>query len=132
MIDKLSVKKKLILETTLELMYKSSYESVNIENVSNRSGLEVAKIKKIYPTDDILKLSAMKYAAAIWVELVKKDLKKQDTKENKLYVLIRHFIAGSESHPESLSLYIDIWKKLRILNYENSKYINIMLHFFKK
>ncbi len=82
------------------------------------------KIRQHYPTDETLRMSAMKYAAVVWVEQVKADLEKQATNKDKLNALIRHFIAGSESHPQSLSLYVDIWKKLRDLKTENKQLLS--------
>ena len=118
MIEKPSMQKKLILETALKLMFEGFYENADIKSVSRKAQLDPEKIRQHYDTDENLRMSAMKYAAVVWVNQVKADLKKQQTKEDKLYALIRHFIAGSESHPQSLSLYVDIWKKLRDLKSE--------------
>lgn len=124
MIGKLSIKKRLILETALKLMFEGSYENASIDRVSLYTRLDPEKIRQHYVTDETLRMSAMKYAAVVWVEQVKADLEKQETKENKFYALIRHFIAGSESHPQSLSLYVDIWKKIRDLKAEGTSLLN--------
>lgn len=124
MLEKLPMQKKLILETALKLMLEGFYENADIESVSRKAQLNPEKIRKHYATDERLRMSAMKYAAVVWMEQVKTDLEKRETKENKLYALIRHFIAGSESHPQSLSLYVDIWKKLRDLKSENGIILN--------
>ncbi len=124
MIEKLSVQKRLILETALKLMFDGFYENADIERVSRKARLDPEKIRQHYTTDENLRISAMKYAAVVWVKQVKTDLKKQQTKKDKLYALIRHFIAGSESHPQSLSLYVDIWKKLRDLKEEDRQLLS--------
>jgi AcrR family transcriptional regulator len=124
MIEKLSIQKRLILEAALKLMLEGAYEHASIDNVSSYTRLDPEKIRQHYATDENLRMSAMKYAAVVWVEQVKADLKKQQTKKDTLYALIRHFIAGSESHPQSLSLYVDIWKKLRDLKTENRQLLS--------
>ncbi len=124
MIEKLSTQKRLVLETALKLMFEGGYEYAGIDSVSLYAKLDSEKIRQHYPADETLRMSAMKYAAVVWVEQVKADLEKQETKEDKLYSLIRHFIAGSESHPQSLSLYVDIWKKLRDLKTENKELLS--------
>ena len=116
MIEKLSMKQKLILETTLKLMFEGFYEDATVDSVSSYAQMDSEKVRQHYATDENIRISAMKYAAVVWVEQVKADMEKQETKKDKLYTLIRHYIAGSESHPHSLSLYVDIWKKIRDMN----------------
>ena len=113
MVEKLSMKQKLILEAALKLMFEGYYEDATVDSVSSYTQLVPEKIMQHYTTDENLRMSAMKYAAIVWVNQVKVDLEKQETKKDKLYTLIRHYIAGSESHPQSLSLYVDIWKRIR-------------------
>ena len=124
MIEKLSIQKRLILETALKLMFEGFYENADIDSVSRYASLDSKKIKNLYPTDESLRMSTMKYAAVVWVEQVKMDLEKLETKKDKLCALIRHFIAGAESHPQSLSLYVDVWKKLRDLKEENRQLLS--------
>lgn len=124
MIEKLSTQKRLILETALKLMFEGLYEDASIDSVSSYVRMDPGKVMQHYPTDETLGMSTMKYAAVSWVEKVKVDLEKQETKKDKLYALIRHFIAGSESHPQSLSLYVDIWKKLRDIKSEDRQFLS--------
>ena len=124
MIKKLSIKKRLILETALKLMFEGYYEDATIDSASSYTQLDPEKIRQHYTTDENLRMSAMKYGAVVWVEQVKDDLKKQETKKDKLYALIRHYIAGSESHPQSLSLYVDIWKKIRDIKTEDRQLLS--------
>ena len=124
MIEKLSIQKRLILETSLKLMFEGAYEDASIDSVSSYAQLDPEKIRQHYPTDETLRMSAMKYAAVVWVEQVKVDLERHETKKDKLFALIRHFIAGSESHPQSLSLYVDIWKKIRDLKTEDKQQLS--------
>jgi hypothetical protein len=118
------MKQKLILETTLKLMFEGYYEDATVDSVSSYAQLDPAKIMQHYTTDENLRMSAMKYAAVVWVEQVKLDLEKQESKKDKLYTLIRHYIAGSESHPHSLSLYVDIWKKIRDIKTEDRQLLS--------
>ena len=119
MIEKPSIKQKLILEAALKLMFEGYYEDATVDSVSSYAQMDLEKIKQHYATDENLRMSAMKYAAAVWVDQVKIDLEKQETKMDKQRALIRHYIAGSESHPHSLSLYVDIWKKIRDIKKED-------------
>jgi len=122
--ERLSTQKRLILETALKLMFEGSYEDASIDSVSQCAGFDSYKIRQHYATDEKLRMSAMRYAAIIWVNQVKADLERQETKKDKLYALIRHYIAGSASHPQSLSLYVDIWKKLRDLEQESRQLLS--------
>jgi len=124
MIEKLRMKQRLILETALKLMFGGYYEDATVDSVSSYLQLESEKVKQHYVTDEDLRMSAMKYAAFIWVDQVKADLEKQETKKCKLYALIRHYISGSQSHPQSLSLYVDIWKKIRSLETEDRELLS--------
>jgi len=124
MIGKSSMKQRLILETALKLMFEGFYEDATIESVSSYTQLDTEKIRQYYTTDENLRMSAMKYAAIVWVEQVKVDLEKQESKKDKLYALIRHYIAGSESYPQSLSLYVDIWKKIRDIKTEDRQLLS--------
>jgi len=124
MIEKLTIQKRLIIETALKLMLEGFYDDASIDSVSFYAQLEPGKIRQHYSTDENLRMSAMKYAAIVWVEQVKADIEKQITKKEKLYALIRHYIAGSESHSHSLSLYVDIWKKLRDLKAEDRQLLS--------
>ncbi len=122
--EKISIKKRLILEATLKVMFEGFYEDANINSISRYVKLDAEKIKQYYDTDDKLRMSAMKYAAVLWVEQIKADVEKQKTEKDKIYVLIKHYISGSESHSQSLSLYIDAWKKLRDLKTENRQLLS--------
>jgi len=124
MVEKLSMKQKLILEVALKLMFEGYYEDATIDSVSSYSQLDSEKIRQHYAADENLRMSAMKYAAVVWVDQVKIDLEKQETKKEKLSALIRHYIAGSESHPHSLSLYVDIWKKIRDLKTDDRQLLS--------
>lgn len=111
--EKYSLKDKVILETTLKIMFERNFESVNIKTVSEYVMMTFKSVKELYATDDRLRMAAMEYAAVVWVNQLRYDLKNVKGKCDKMKKLIRNFIAGSETHPDSLSLYIDVWKCLR-------------------
>jgi hypothetical protein len=69
-------------------MFEGVYENAGIDSVTSYAQLDPEEIWQHYPTDEILRISAMKYATVVWAEQVKTDLEKQTTN-------IRHFIAGS-------------------------------------
>ena len=76
MLEKLSMKQKLILETALKMMFEGFYEDATIDSVSSYSQLDSEKIRQHYDTDENLRMSVMKYAAVVWVDQVKLDLEK--------------------------------------------------------
>ena len=65
----------------------------------------------------------MEYAALQWLSYIKKELASLQESRLKLLKLLRFYAAGSESHPESLSLYIDLWKKIRDLKPEDGAFL---------
>ncbi|MFZ5351493.1 MAG: hypothetical protein ACOZCL_02080 [Bacillota bacterium] len=114
-----SKKEKLILEAALKVMLKEEFAAVNIEQIADEIMLDPAKIKISYKNNDELRMSAMEYAARSWMSFVRNDILNEADKHKKLYKLICHYALGTENYPESLSLYIDIWKRIRDGNFEN-------------
>ncbi|WP_432409042.1 hypothetical protein [Wukongibacter sp. M2B1] len=108
-----STREKLILETTLKVMYQKNFEAANITNIAEQAMLNPRHVKDIYYSDDSLRMEAIKYSAIVWVEYIKKDIAGEKDKAKKIRKLLHHYAAGSESYPLSLSLYIDVWKKIR-------------------
>jgi|GEM_PF-1458304 len=120
----LSLTEKLLFETSLRIMFDKGFESADIEGVSREAGVDIKKTKIFYASDDELRMAAMKYAAIIWTGQVKADILKYETNREKLHGLITHYIAGTESHPNSLSLYIDVWKRIKDLPRGNDRLKN--------
>lgn len=108
-----SVQKRLILETALRQMFAGGYEKATIDSVSCASALQPEQIHKNYPTNEELRMAAMEYAASVWLASVAEEVEQKSSRHEKLYTLIYRYIAGSESHPASLSLYVDLWKRIR-------------------
>jgi len=108
-----STREKLILETALKIMYKKNFQAANIIQVAKQAMLSPKQVKEIYKSDDELRMAAIKYAAFVWVEYIKKDIANEKDKKTRIRKLLRHYAAGSESYPLSLSLYIDVWKRIR-------------------
>ncbi|SCY70787.1 hypothetical protein [Alkaliphilus peptidifermentans] len=117
-----STKEKLILEATLKVMHKNNFLSANISETAKHTMLKPEAIKAIYNSDDALRMAAIFYAASIWVDYIKKDIAGEKDKKTRLRRLLRHYAAGSESYPASLSLYIDIWKIIRDGQRENEAF----------
>ena len=111
--NKYSTFQKAVLNAALKLMFNGNFDSATRESVSDMTGLNLAKLESAYPSDDELRMSAMEYAAVVWSEQVKMELSRETDVRMKFRKLLRMFAAGSESHPDSLSLYIDVWKKIR-------------------
>lgn len=108
-----TLKQKLILECALRKMFLTNYESVEIGNISDACGLQAASIRREFFDDDDLRMSAVEYAAHVWVNKLRDEVVKIQDRETRVEKIIRSFIAGSESYPESLSVYIDVWKQIR-------------------
>lgn len=138
--DKISKKERLILLSTLKGMIESKYEEVDRRKIALSIGITFEVMVSLFPSDDVLRMKAIKYAAFEWCQLVEEDINKELDSENKIKKLIRHYIAGTESHSGSLSLYVDVWKRIRDRNEEEHLYIRqelaeiylIYVVFFKK
>lgn len=110
---RLSTKEKLILEAALKIMFKENFEAASIDAVQKLAVINSNQIKNIFVTDDYLRMAAMEYGAIKWVNYIKLDMQSEAEKPEKIKKLIRHFAAGSENYSQSLSLYIDVWKRIR-------------------
>lgn len=108
-----SVQKRLILETALRQMFAGGYEAATVNSVSYASALQPEQIRKNYPTNEELRMAVMEYAASVWLASIAEEVKQKSSRQEKLYTLIYRYIAGSQSHPASLSLYVDLWKRIR-------------------
>lgn len=111
------------LETALKLMFAGGYEAAGIDSVAERIMVDGDSIESLFASDDVLRLSAMKYAALQWVEEVRKELDSIDDYPEKLKTLIKRYVAGAESYPHSLSLYVDAWKVLEKSGAADRRYI---------
>ncbi len=108
-----AVQKRLILEVALKQMLDGGYGKATIDSVSCISALSPEQIRQNYPTEEELRMAVMEYAASVWLAAVAEEVKQKASRHEKLYTLIYRYIAGSESHPDSLSLYVDLWKQIR-------------------
>lgn len=106
-------KERVIFETALKLMFAGGYEAASTRTVSESLMIEADRLGAPFASDDALRLSAMRYAACVWVEQVKSELDTLPASRDKLKRLVKLFAAGSESHAHSLSLYVDAWKALK-------------------
>lgn len=120
---KYSIMDRLILENALKEMSKGNYESASIQQTIDCSGLNEQKVKSKYENDDHLRMQAMEYAAIMWIRHIEKDIDNEKDKQQRLKKLLRHFFAGTESHPASLSLYVDVWKCIRDSKSSNTEFI---------
>lgn len=114
---------KVILGAALNVMFQTDFEAVTIQNIAERTQIDVAKILKLYSNDNELRMTAMEFAALNWGEHVRDLLREESTTQDKLKKLIQLFIGGTASHPNSLSLYLDIWKKIRDSGEEDAAYL---------
>jgi AcrR family transcriptional regulator len=116
-----SLWQRVILENTLKELFSSNYEAVTIEDVCEKYGLAKKKAFEYFADDDDLKMSAVEYAASVWVTNLSKRLNVIASSEERIRLIIRSFALGTEEYPQSLSIYIDLWKRLRDCPFENSK-----------
>ncbi len=122
-----TVQKRLILETALRQMLTGGYENATIDSVSHISALPPKQIRQHYPTEEELRMAVMEYAASVWLASVAEELEQKSSRHEKLYTLIYRYIAGSESHSDSLSLYVDLWKRIRDMADEAVPWIKVEL-----
>lgn len=110
---KFSIKEIAIMETALKIMFAKDFDAVSISEVSAKAKIRLDVIQSLYTTDDELRMEAVEYAGVRWVEDIRIQLNKEKNTLDKLKLLIKLYVSGSQTHPESLSIYVDLWKKLR-------------------
>ncbi|MEF2965936.1 TetR family transcriptional regulator [Paenibacillus sp. M1] len=108
-----SRKEKVVLEAALQLMFLNGYEAVTTQAVAERLAISQVYLEEMYPACDELQMSAMTYAAVVWVKKTKEELAKIADPEQRFRRLVRLYAEGTGNYPESLSLYLDAWKLLR-------------------
>lgn len=97
----------------MSCMFKRDLESCTFDAISYKTGIEADKIKSMFVSEDDLRIKAITYAAVSWVQKIKKILDEIQNRREKLLFLVNLYISGTDSYPQSLSLYIDLWKTLR-------------------
>ncbi|OYO51555.1 hypothetical protein C8E03_101217 [Lachnotalea glycerini] len=111
-----SNREKHILKMAISLMVKDGFEEVTITKLSNWTKLDETFIRKTFPSDLKLKMSAMEYAAFLWVNKIRSHAESINDPNEKLCYVVKEFAFGTEEYGQSLSLYIDIWAKIRKYN----------------
>lgn len=81
--------------------------------------IENARIKSYFNTNANLYMNAMKFAAIKWIDSIERELTAVDDPARKIKMLVRKYAYGTRDHPESLSSYIDLWKKIRMMPTED-------------
>ena len=69
-------------------------------------------------------MDAVENAGRTWVEAIKKEVAEQNDKKEKLKTLAAGYAMGTKDYPESLSVYIDLWK---IVKDKNNEYVKTRL-----
>jgi undecaprenyl pyrophosphate synthase len=103
--------KQKIIKIALGELLRNGVESFSIQNLSINTSLDAFKINELFTYGDReLLMDAVTLAGKVWVKEIRNDIDKEDTARKKLRMAARGFTLGTEDYPESLSVYIDLWK----------------------
>ena len=130
--------KQKILKISFSVLLNEGF--VNISQIAKRTGLEEKKLYGLFSDGDKeLYMDTVEYAGKAWVDKIKKEIAEKNDSESKLKTLAAGYTLGSKDYPESLSVYIDLWKIIKdnkdeyvkerlrnIYNYYISEFCNIV------
>jgi len=106
--------KQKIIKIALNQLLLYGTEECNIENISDRTGLCERSVRQLFRDGNHeLLMDAVEYAGRTWVQKLKKEVAGKEDVNSKLNVLTLGYALGGEQFPESLSVYIDLWKMVK-------------------
>ena len=112
--------KQKVLKIALKILFQ--YGNITIEHLSETAALDKEGLTLLFSNGDKeLLMDTVEYAGTIWVDKIKKEISEQKSVQGKLRTLASGYALGSREHPQSLSIYIDLWKYIKDGNNEYIK-----------
>jgi len=104
--------KKNVLKIALHLLLKDG--SADINSIAEMTGFNIKKLNEAFPSGDKeLLMDTVEFAGKTWVEKLQKEIAAKNSVREKLKTLASGYTLGSQYYPESLSVYIDLWKTIK-------------------
>ncbi|MCL2702970.1 MAG: hypothetical protein FWE91_05105 [Defluviitaleaceae bacterium] len=106
--------KKTIIKLVLARLEAEGAASLTLQAVGGLGGVSMDNMRKYFPNgDEELLMDAVELAGQIWIKRVADEVSKIDAPDLKIRRLAALYAFGTLSFPESLSIYIDLWKLVK-------------------
>jgi hypothetical protein len=103
-----------IVRIALVKLLKGSMEDISLLYISEVTGLKMERLNEIFPSgNNEIIMDAVEYAGKQWIESIKEEINNTEDTKIKVRILSGGYALGSEEYPESLSVYIDLWKLIK-------------------
>lgn len=108
------MRKDKILKIVLGKIGQIDMEHIELSEILPMVGASQKQFHILFPngTDELL-MDTIAYAGCRWLDALKEDIDKAATRADKLSLLFSGYALGAESYSENLSLYIDLWKRVK-------------------
>ena len=107
-------RKQKITRIALQILRERGTDGLTLGNLSRAACLSSDLLAELFPEGDKeLLMDTMAAAGVRWVEALRTEMKKTAEPSERLAHLARGFVLGSGTHPEILSVYIDLWKLVK-------------------
>lgn len=106
--------KQKIIKIALNELINEGIGQISIHNISKNINVNEDKVKDLFAKGDCeLIMDAVEYAGKTWVQEIKNKVDKIECTNEKLKFLVNGYVLGSKDYPQSLSVYIDLWKIIK-------------------
>ena len=110
----LDVKKRKIARLAFQEARDRGIAGLRLETLAETTGLPLPLLVSLYPQGEgELCMDAVEYAGELWLERMEAAVRDGKTPADRLHRLIREYALGSDSHPEALDMYVDLWKRAK-------------------
>ena len=104
--------KNKVLQIAFNMLLQNG--TIDISGVAEKTGLNQVKLNELFPLGDKeLLMDTVEHAGRLWVAKIKQNLAEKNSIQEKLKALATGYALGSKDHPQSLSVYIDLWKTVK-------------------
>ena len=113
-IRRMNSRKRKITRMALQVLRERGTNGLTLGNLSRAACLSPALLAELFPEGDKeLLMDTMTAAGVRWVDALRTEMEKNAEPPERLARLARGFVLGSGTHPEILSVYIDLWKMVK-------------------
>ena len=108
------MRKQRIVQLAFYHLLRCGIDAFSIDSLATSLGLCARTINEQFPLGDHeLLMDAVEYAGKNWVNRVRAENLAITSVEARLKHLVTSYVMGTTLHAESLSTYIDLWKKIK-------------------
>lgn len=104
-----------LLNVAVDILIRKGIEELTILSLSEKMCIDSSIIIKLFETDTKLCMNTMWFAATQWIQMIEHESDKLEDENSKIRLITEKFAFGTVEYPGSLSSYIDVWKRIRMM-----------------